>query len=327
MAKIFCWSSERDSDVRLLDQLLLHLQVRNWYNAEDIFTYRNIQGGHNRQEKLTEHLATADIVLPLISPDFPWNSEAEQQLKLRKDNHEVLLIIPVMLRPIMLPRDAKTFFAELPLVLPARDRAIIDDRWNKHDALLFVTGHLDPLVSDFIDAMQEPQISPKDRFVRRVKALIAKNDYIAVLRYCETMAHNSPKEAYIYQEKGDAHCMIGEVPLALEAYTHALELAPNDIDLWRKKGSLLKNMKLFKDARQAYEQAISFSPPNTYLYKELADILLELHLYQDAITAYDQAIKLESYKAAYIGRAIAREKLAEQLLQQAKEDRQRARKL
>jgi tetratricopeptide (TPR) repeat protein len=360
--KIFCWSSENDEDVRLQAQLLRQLHVRPWRNQVDIVTYSNIEGGMIAQEELLRHLATANIVLPLISPDFPWNSEAEQLLAQRYHNNEVLVLC-ILLRHIDLPAENTTiFFAYVPNVFPGRDRPIRGGGFsNEDDALKFVTGHLD------LHIRQHLQIQIRDNtkqlFIDQIETLIANKNYEEALVACERALNSGSREAKIYsymgkayielgkfpqaiqayqraidagdqnvqtyQGKGDAHSAINEPQLAMEAYTRALELAPNDFDLWRKKGSLLNKKGSFEEAWQVYEQAISFSPPNKHVYyKEQADILLELQRYQDAITAYSEAIRLvESYKAAYEGRATACEKLAKQLLRQAKEDRQKARKL
>ncbi len=72
-----------------------------------------------------------------------------------------------------------------------------------------------------------------------------------------------------------------------------IEKNPNNVELWKKRGSLLKELGRAEEANEAYEQASSLAPNDYKIRAEQGDALEQLEKYEEAVNAYDKALELE----------------------------------
>ncbi|MBD3883911.1 CHAT domain-containing protein [Phormidium tenue FACHB-886] len=67
----------------------------------------------------------------------------------------------------------------------------------------------------------------------------------------------------------------------------------DNVELWRKKASLLKGLERSEEAAQAYERASLLDPSNYKIRVEQGDALEQFGKHEKAVNAYDEALKLE----------------------------------
>jgi hypothetical protein len=75
-------------------------------------------------------------------------------------------------------------------------------------------------------------------------------------------------------------------------FEEEISKTPENPDLWRDKGKILKSLKRFHEANEAYERASSLSPTDYKIREEQGDILNQSGGYQKAIKAYEQALNI-----------------------------------
>lgn len=116
-----CYARE---DEKLLDQLRKHLKALQRQQYIEPWYDRNISAGSNWEKDIDEHLATADIILLLVSPDFMASDYCygvEVERAMDRHNKGEAIVIPVILRHThwkgalfgdlqALPEDAKPIY-------------------------------------------------------------------------------------------------------------------------------------------------------------------------------------------------------------------------
>jgi hypothetical protein len=137
-------------DERLRDELEKHLSplkrsalIENWYD-------RRITPGSVLHMAIDAHLATADLVLLLISPDFinsDYCYQREMRAALQRHRRGQARIIPVILRPVD--------WQETPigrLLATPRDGKPVTKWHRRDDALLDVATSIRRAVQDILEA-------------------------------------------------------------------------------------------------------------------------------------------------------------------------------
>jgi tetratricopeptide (TPR) repeat protein len=129
------------------------------------------------------------------------------------------------------------------------------------------------------------------------------------------------KNAQLHVNRGNLLAQSGKYKEALKDYDIAIHLEPDNIEFRRYKASMYRQLEQWKEAKDIYVQIFRYErdekrndyPYKPYLHKEYGDILFKLKQFSEAVTAYNKAIRLKSdFGQAYLGRAAAYEKLAEQ---------------
>ena len=116
--QVFYSYSHKDEALR--DALETHLALMKWQNVIETWHDRKITAGAEWKEQIDEHLAQADVILLLVSPDFlasDYCCDVEMKEALTRHEHGQARVIPIILRPCdwktapfaklqALPRDA-----------------------------------------------------------------------------------------------------------------------------------------------------------------------------------------------------------------------------
>ncbi|GHO83710.1 tetratricopeptide repeat protein [Dictyobacter formicarum] len=127
-----------------------------------------------------------------------------------------------------------------------------------------------------------------------LSTLIQQKHYEEALAACEQALQLEPDNAQLYQLKGELLAQRFDNPVgALEAFELALQLKPDNATTWKDKSHALWQLKLHAEALEAAEQAILHDPHNAraYYYKGLC--LAEMYQETEALAAFEQAIQLD----------------------------------
>ena len=98
--KLFYFYSHKDETLR--DQLETHLKILQRQKVIDTWHDRKIGAGADWQKDIDDNLATADIILLLISADFLASAycfDVEIQRAMQKHHEKSAVVIPISLRP------------------------------------------------------------------------------------------------------------------------------------------------------------------------------------------------------------------------------------
>lgn len=125
----------------------------------------------------------------------------------------------------------------------------------------------------------------------------------------KTLGHNKNKDEWLkkeWVEEGDNLYNLKRFEKALAAYDHALQLNPNNADVYINKGNALYSLKRFEEALVAYDHALQLDHNNALAYINKGIALHYLKRYEEARAAYNHAIQLNPNDAiAYYNKGIA----------------------
>ena len=276
--KIFCSYSPKDADLKR--SLKSHLQ---YYEYISYWDDELIQPGMEWENEVEKSLATADIILLLISPDFP-SSSLEVKSALERHSNKEARVIPIILRPV----DWKsTSFGKLQ-PLPRDGNAVV---------------MCDPQDKALYEIAKEILSVAKEIFITKCMKIIAlyRSDerYEDALRVCDEAIHVDCKNASLYQCKGDILFQLERFKEAFDCYYAAFQIEPQNAQLWREKGRALAKLERYDDALSAYKHATELLPSDAGFKIEIGDIYLKLNRSTEALTAYDKAISLEPNTALF----------------------------
>ena len=72
-----------------------------------------------------------------------------------------------------------------------------------------------------------------------------------------------------------------------------IEVDPNDIQVWNRKGTILCFLKKYEESRQCYDKVKELNPndDNAMIWHERGNAFYELKRYNEAIKCYDKIIE------------------------------------
>jgi len=139
-------------------------------------------------------------------------------------------------------------------------------------------------------AKHKPQMSEEERLTKTIEV-----DSTMLLPYLERAQQRYESGYY----KG-----------ALEDYDHALDLDPNNVEVWFARGLAHEKLKDYEGAFSDYTKAIDLKENFTKAWLSRGNVLLKLDRYADAIDDYTVALIYQNdYPHAYYNRGLAKLKL------------------
>ena len=91
--------------------------------------------------------------------------------------------------------------------------------------------------------------------------------------------------------KGKAFSKLKKFVESESFYDKALEIDPNNPDLWNGKGEALTNLRRYQEAIECFDKALSIQP-NWESWRSKGEALTNLRRYQEAIECFDKALEI-----------------------------------
>lgn len=115
-----------------------------------------------------------------------------------------------------------------------------------------------------------------------------------------------PQNAYAYYVRGDAHFDLEQYRRAIKDYNQAIALNPQNAEAYHDRGQAYSFLNQHELALEDYNRAIMLNSQAAYVYCSRALTYFALRAYSRAIKDYDRAIALNpQYAVAYGGRGRA----------------------
>lgn len=127
-ASVLCVAAPQDAS--FLAQWEIHLLPLQQAGYLDLWSEQHLLAGASRQEEMEKHLAQADLIIFLLSPDLFASSECFALLEqaLQRHRSEPIRIIPLLLRPVAWQNSPLASLS----YLPSSGRPITN--WDNYDA-------------------------------------------------------------------------------------------------------------------------------------------------------------------------------------------------
>ena len=122
------------------------------------------------------------------------------------------------------------------------------------------------------------------------------DDALSHYKAALTLGEDKTWRALLAQSIGNMHLECFNNPEAsVSAFQLAIELNPDDVDIYIQLGLLHFKLKDFQNARLVYHKAIQISPKNPRLYSNLGYLYWMENNLDEAETLYKQAIALDPF--------------------------------
>jgi tetratricopeptide (TPR) repeat protein len=124
-------------------------------------------------------------------------------------------------------------------------------------------------------------ISQADRWLGLISQQMLAGDYTDVVTNCERLLNylpqTSPLRVEVLGQLGTAHAMLQNFAESYAALTQALELAPNDADLWYNRGLASRFTCRFGRSLRDFERAAELNTINELSKRFNEDAWSKLH--------------------------------------------------
>ena len=116
----------------------------------------------------------------------------------------------------------------------------------------------------------------------------------------------NPNDAEVYTNRGNPYYKLKRYEKAIEDYSKAIKLNPNDAVAYYNRGNAYDELKRYEKAIEDYSKAIELNPNYVDAYNNRGNAYRELNQHEEAIEDYNKSIELNpKYAEAYSNRGIA----------------------
>jgi tetratricopeptide (TPR) repeat protein len=108
---------------------------------------------------------------------------------------------------------------------------------------------------------------------------------------------SSATKVSVMLAKGEVLLETERLQEAVNSFTEALTIEPNNAEAHLKKGIALERMNRLEPALACYNEALRLNPKRSFAYVHKARVLAALHRYDEALSVYDMALGKPPQKA------------------------------
>ena len=107
-----------------------------------------------------------------------------------------------------------------------------------------------------------------------------------------------PNDAFAWKGKGMAFSDSGKYEEAVKCFDESTKLDPDDMDVWYRKGWALHYLGKYEESIKCYDEVIDLEPNNTGAWTCKGIMLDYLGKYEESIKCYDEAIDQDPTNAS-----------------------------
>jgi tetratricopeptide (TPR) repeat protein len=141
----------------------------------------------------------------------------------------------------------------------------------------------------------DEQVSNASEFLQIGDRQFGEGDEAGAIQNYTRAIELDPNNAIAYAVRGDAQVMQKNYGAAIEDYTQALRLDPKNAQNYHSRGRAKSSTADYRAALEDFNQAIALDQTNPAFYSMRARIRLALEDYPNAIADAETALKLEPY--------------------------------
>jgi tetratricopeptide (TPR) repeat protein len=93
--------------------------------------------------------------------------------------------------------------------------------------------------------------------------------------------------------KGQALLQLGRGKEAMRCFDEAIQKAPNDVEVWLKKGVALERQRDLDEALKCYNRALELAPQHPQVSLRKAELLSQQERFAEALECYEQVLRAE----------------------------------
>ena len=296
--KLFIAYAHQDSEAR--DELITRLGSLQSEGLISIWHDNEILNGSNWRDPTFRALSDSGILLYLVSASSlaPVNCSEELGVVLRKE----IMPIPVILEACEWPNHQLIHFEVFPKEgKPINEYQSTDEGWESIKEGIRETIIKIQFQADGLSGISEEKLRAKLAFQRGNLLVILGQVDMAIEAYSEA-SEFSPYYA-VRNNRGVAYTLKGELDEAIVDYDMAITLEPKLAKAYYGRGYAKRLLNRCEEAIADYDEALQLSPNYVECYTERGFAKRVLHQYRAALADYDEAIRLKpDYAEGHYGR-------------------------
>ena len=138
------------------------------------------------------------------------------------------------------------------------------------------------------DAVQEIET-----LYAEASAAYSSQDFGRAVPLYDRVLELQPEHVEAYYKRGNALKDLGRLAAALASYDEAIARQPDHGHAWCNRGVVQHRLSLHEGALESYARAITLDPGDTFAHANRGALLQELARWQDALASYDRALALD----------------------------------
>ena len=300
--KGFITYSHEDTEAK--DRLRRFLAVMEQQNKLVTWHDAEMIGGTKWREDVLKHLADSDILLYLVSAASLESKNCNKELA--EALNSKIRVIPVILERCDWLNHQLSDFQALPdKGLPINKWQPQSDGWqNVVDGMREAAEEMQS-PSDSSSKTSETELRAKLAFQHGNVMLMIGQVNIAIEHYSHAIEFN-PNHASTYNNRGAAYERNGDIDHAIDDYTKAIHLNPNDAIAYSNRGGAYRDKGDIDRAIEDCNIAIDLNPNYADAYNNRAVAYNDKGDIDHAIVDYTYAIQFKpDYAEAYNNRGLA----------------------
>ena len=286
------------------DELIMRLDVMQQQNKLVTWHDAEMIGGDKWRKEIFKHLADSDILLYLVSAASLASKNCNKELAEALSSD--IRIIPIILEHCDWQNHQLSDFQALP------DKGKPISKWDdESDGWQNVVEG----IREAVEEMQSQTDSSSGTSEKELRAELAfqhGNVFMMIGQINGAIEHYSraielnPNNANTYHNRGVAYCSKGNYDRAIEDFGKVIELKPNDADGYNSRGEVYSNEREYDGAIRDFTKALALNPNHAHTYYNRGTIYCNKGNYDRAIADFDIAIELNPNDAyAYSNRGTA----------------------
>ena len=300
--KIFVIYAHKDKAAK--DKLIAHLGVMEKKGEIKFWDDNEIRLGDKWYKKISNNLATSDILFYLVSAVSLASENCNRELA--KALSAKIRVIPILLERC----DWLNHQLSDIQILPAEGKPI--NEWFPDSR---GWQNVVESIQEAIDKIQSQVEAPSGESEKELRAELAfqQGNVLMMLGqvdraieiYADAIKFN-PNNTYIYNNRGSAYGSKNSFDPAIADYTRAIELSPNYADAYFNRGVVYGAKGDYDRAIADYTKAIELKPDFAEAYTNRGTAYLKTGKLEQVIDDYNRAIEFKlDYTDAYFNRGVA----------------------
>ena len=300
--KIFITYAHKDKSAK--DKLIAYLGVMEKTGEIKFWDDNEIRPGDEWHKQISNNLATSDILFYLVSAASLASENCNRELGEALSTK--IKVIPIILERCDWQNHQLSDIQALPTEGKPINEWFPDSRgWQN------VVESIQKAIDKIRSEMEAP--SGKSKKELRAELAFQQGNVLMMLgqtdRAIETYSHAiklNPNNTYTYNNRGSAYESKNSFDRAIADYARAIQLSPNYADAYFNRGAAYGEKGDYDRAIADYTKAIQLKPDFAEAYTNRGAAYLKIGKFEQVINDHNRAIELKlDYTDAYFNRGVA----------------------
>ena len=196
---------------------------------------------------------------------------------------------------------------------PQIKRCLDPDPEKRYEDFSELRGEMEALIRERTG--QVPAVPDADRFAisalcNKAAGLMRIGHHKDAIECHDRILEMDPECVAAWFKKGVVLSEMDKAEDAFACYDKALELDPHHGEAWNSKGVLFMRLKRFQEGLECLDRSIEADPSRAWVWSNRGNLLSRIERHEEALVCYDKALAVDAnYIAVWFNRGLTLERL------------------